>query len=47
MHQALTKRMPCTQPYGAYGYRPLGSYRAYRSSPGYVYVPDAKVISID
>ena len=35
------------QPYGAYGYRPLGSYRAYRSSPGYVYVPDAKVISID
>jgi hypothetical protein len=39
--------MPCTQPYGAYGYRPLGSYRAYRSSPGYVYVPDAKIISID
>ncbi len=35
------------QPYGASGYRPLGSYRAYRSSPSYVYVPDAKVITID
>jgi hypothetical protein len=35
------------QPYGAYGYRPLGTYRAYRSSPSYVYVPDAKVIAID
>jgi hypothetical protein len=35
------------QPYGAAGYRPLGSYRAYRSSPSYVYVPDAKVITID
>jgi hypothetical protein len=35
------------QPYGASGYRPLGSYRAYCSSPSYVYVPDAKVITID
>ena len=35
------------QPYGVYGYRPLGSYRAYRPSPGYVYVPDAKVITLD
>ena len=35
------------QPYGASGYRPLGSYRAYRTSPSYVYVPDAKVITID
>ena len=35
------------QPYGASGYRPLGTYRAYRSSPSYVYVPDAKVITID
>jgi len=35
------------QPYGAYGYRPLGSYRDYKPSPSYVYVPDAKVISLD
>jgi hypothetical protein len=35
------------QPYGAYGYRPLGSYRDYKPSPSYVYVPDAKVINID
>jgi hypothetical protein len=35
------------QPYGAYGYRPLGSYREYKQSPSYVYVPDAKVITID
>jgi hypothetical protein len=35
------------QPYGVYGYRPLGTYRAYKPSPSYVYVPDAKVISLD
>lgn len=35
------------QPYGAYGYRPLGTYRAYRQAPSYVYVPDAKVITVD
>jgi hypothetical protein len=35
------------QPFGAYGYRPLGDYRQYRSAPSYVYVPDAKVITID
>jgi hypothetical protein len=35
------------QPFGAYGYRPLGDYRRHRSAPGYVYVPDAKVIVID
>ena len=35
------------QPYGASGYRPLGIYRAYRPSPSYVYVPDAKVITLD
>ena len=35
------------QPYGAYGYRPLGSYRPQHAAPAYVYVPDAKIISID
>lgn len=35
------------QPFGAYGYRPLGDYRQYRTTPGYVYVPDAKVLTID
>jgi hypothetical protein len=35
------------QPYGANGYRPLGSYRQYRSAPAYVYVPDAKIITIE
>jgi hypothetical protein len=34
-------------PYGAHGYRPYGSYRAYRSAPGYVLAPSAKIISID
>jgi hypothetical protein len=35
------------QPFGAYGYRPLGDYRQYRPAPSYVYVPDARVITID
>lgn len=35
------------QPYGPYGYRPLGSYRPQHSAPAYVYVPDAKIITLD
>ena len=35
------------QPYGAYGYRPLGSYRPQHAAPAYVYVPDAKIITVD
>lgn len=35
------------QPFGAYGYRPLGSHRPYRPVSTYVYVPGAKVITIE
>jgi hypothetical protein len=35
------------QPFGVYGYRPLGDYRSHRAAPSHVYVPDAKVITID
>jgi hypothetical protein len=35
------------QPFGPYGYRPLGSYRTQPSGPSYVYVPGAKVITIE
>ena len=35
------------QPYGSHGYRPLGSYRPSRSVPTYVYVPDAKILTLD
>jgi len=35
------------QPYGAYGYRPLGVYRPHQSTPAQVYVPDAKIITMD
>ena len=35
------------QPYGAHGYRPYGSYRQYRSAPAYVYVPNARIVTID
>jgi hypothetical protein len=34
-------------PYGAYGHRPNGTYSGYRTTPGYVIAPSAKVISID
>lgn len=34
-------------PYGAHGYRPMGDYRAYRSTPAYVVAPNAKIISIE
>ncbi len=34
-------------PYGANGYRPLGSYRAYRLAPTYVYAPSARIIAVD
>ena len=32
--------------YGEHGYRPLGSYRVQRTAPAYVYVPDAKIVTI-
>jgi hypothetical protein len=35
------------QPYGAYGYRPLGVYRPHQPVPARVYVPDAKIITMD
>ena len=35
------------QPYGASGYRPYGSFRQYRVAPAYVYVPDARILTID
>ena len=43
------------QPYGSHGYRPLGShvyrplgiYRPSRAVPTYVYVPDAKILTLD
>jgi hypothetical protein len=35
-------------PYGAHGYRPLGTYHPYRSTaPAYVVVPNAKIIVLD
>lgn len=34
-------------PYGAYGHRPNGTYNGYRTTPGYVIAPSAKIISID
>ena len=34
-------------PYGAYGYRPNGTYAAYRSPPIYAVAPDAKIITIE
>lgn len=35
-------------PYGAGGYRPMGTYRAYGTAPGYVTTqPDARIISLD
>ena len=34
-------------PYGAYGHRPNGTYSGYRTTPGYVIAPSAKVISIE
>jgi hypothetical protein len=33
-------------PYGANGYRPLGTYKPYRPAPIYVYAPDARIISL-
>lgn len=42
---------PCTpynyQPYGAYGYRPMGDYRAATSAPAVVHQPGAKVIVVE
>jgi hypothetical protein len=35
------------QPFGVYGYRPLGDYRSHQAAPSHVYVPGAKVITID
>jgi hypothetical protein len=35
------------QPFGSQGYWPLGVYRPSRSAPTYVYVPDAKILTID
>ncbi len=32
--------------YGEHGYRPLGAYRVQRSAPAYVYIPDAKIVTI-
>ena len=32
--------------FGEHGYRPLGAYRAQRVAPAYVYVPDARIITI-
>jgi hypothetical protein len=34
-------------PYGEGGYRPYGTYQNYRTAPGYVVAPNAKIISID
>ena len=34
-------------PYGEGGYRPYGTYRNYPTSPGYVFAPSARIISID
>lgn len=33
-------------PYGSNGYRPLGTYQAYRAAPSYI-APDARIISIE
>lgn len=32
--------------FGAHGYRPLGSYRVQRAAPAYVYIPDAKIVTV-
>ena len=32
---------------GVQGYRPRGGYGAYRTEPGYVVVPSARIIAID
>ncbi len=34
-------------PYGSNGYRPLGTYRAYRAAPAYVYAPSARIIAVE
>jgi hypothetical protein len=34
-------------PYGVHGYRPMGSYGAYRGEPVYVVLPDARIIVVD
>jgi hypothetical protein len=34
-------------PYGSNGYRPLGTYRAYRAAPAYVYAPSARIIQVE
>ena len=34
-------------PYGSNGYRPLGTYRAYRPAPAYVYAPSARIIQVE
>jgi hypothetical protein len=34
-------------PYGEYGYRPNGTYAAYRSPPIYAVAPNAKIITIE
>jgi hypothetical protein len=34
-------------PYGAYGYRPNGTYAGYRSPPIYAVAPNAKIITIE
>jgi hypothetical protein len=34
------------QPYGHYGYRPLGTYRPQPVTPIHVYVPSAKIVPI-
>ena len=34
-------------PYGSNGYRPFGTYRAYRAAPAYVYAPSARIIAVE
>ena len=34
-------------PYGSNGYRPMGTYRPYRSAPAYVVAPDPRIISVE
>ena len=34
------------EPYGRYGYRPLGTYRSQRVTPIQIYVPSAKIVPV-
>ena len=34
------------QPYGPYGYRPLGTYWPQAVTPAYIYVPNAKIVTV-